>query len=168
MKTIEIKLYSFDELSDEAKQKAIEKLSDINVDYDWGDCTYEDAANIGLKITSFDLERGSYVNGVFTIPAVEVAAKIVQEHGETCETHKTALQFGIDYAKLKEKYKITDEDDWEEICEIEALEEAFLSDLCEHYLKILRDEYEYVTSAEAIIETIKANEYDFLESGKLY
>ena len=40
-----------EKLSDKAKQKAIEKFYDINVDYDWWDSVYEDAKNIGLKIT---------------------------------------------------------------------------------------------------------------------
>jgi len=42
MKTIEVKVYQFAELSDKAKQRAIEKFSDINVDFDWWDFVYED------------------------------------------------------------------------------------------------------------------------------
>lgn len=34
--------------------------------------------------------------------------------------------------------------------------------------KWLRDEYEYLSSREAIIETIKANEYEFLKDGSIY
>ena len=34
MKTLELKLYTFDELSEEAKEKAIEDNSTINVEYD--------------------------------------------------------------------------------------------------------------------------------------
>ena len=40
MKTIETVVYDFDELSDEAKQKAINNLSDINVDYGWWEFQY--------------------------------------------------------------------------------------------------------------------------------
>jgi len=60
MRTIETTVYKFDELSDEAKQQSIENLYDLNVDYEWWDCTYEDAENIGLKISEFDLDRASY------------------------------------------------------------------------------------------------------------
>lgn len=44
MKTIEIKLYSFDELSEEAKDKAIEdaRNNDGYLDYEWWDSVYED------------------------------------------------------------------------------------------------------------------------------
>jgi hypothetical protein len=32
----------------------------------------------------------------------------------------------------------------------------------------IQNEFEYLQSKEAIIETIKANDYDFTEDGKLY
>ena len=93
MKTIEINLYEFSELSDKAKQKAISKLSDINVSHDWWNFTYDDAENIGLKITSFNLDRNRHAKGKFIISGCEVAEKIMSEHGENCETFKTAAQF---------------------------------------------------------------------------
>lgn len=65
MRIKEIKVYAFDELSDEAKDKAINKLYDINVGYEWWDSIYEDARNIGLEIESFDIDRGSFVKGHF-------------------------------------------------------------------------------------------------------
>ena len=42
MRTIEITAYQFAELSDKAKQKALEKMYDINVHDDWFDSVYED------------------------------------------------------------------------------------------------------------------------------
>jgi len=93
MKTIEIKLYKFSELSKEAKQKAITELCDINVNYDWRESSYEDAKNIGLKITGFDLDREGYCNGEFLLSANEVCQNIFNEHGEMCETYKTAESF---------------------------------------------------------------------------
>ena len=43
MRTIETKIYTFNELSDEAKVKAIDNYRDINVDHEWwdGDCWLE-------------------------------------------------------------------------------------------------------------------------------
>lgn len=46
MRTIETKVYKFDELSNDAKAKAVEKMWDVNVDYEWWDSVYEDAADI--------------------------------------------------------------------------------------------------------------------------
>jgi len=35
-------------------------------------------------------------------------------------------------------------------------------------MSILRQEYEYQTSEEAIIETIAANDYDFTNEGRIF
>ena len=50
---------------------------------------------------------------------------------------------------------------------MQSEEDDFLQSLCEDYRIILRNEYEYLTSEEAIIETIESNEYYFTEDGKL-
>lgn len=42
MRTKEIELFKFEELSEEAQQKTIEKLYDINVDHEWYDFVVED------------------------------------------------------------------------------------------------------------------------------
>jgi len=52
------KVYKFSELSEKAKETVLEKQWDINISYDWWDSTYDDAANIELKITGFDIDRG--------------------------------------------------------------------------------------------------------------
>ena len=57
------KVYPFDELSEDAKQRALESLFDVNVYYEWWDSTHEDAALIGLKITEFDVDRDSFCRG---------------------------------------------------------------------------------------------------------
>ena len=55
MRIKEVKVYKFDELSDKVKDKVIENFSDINTDYDWYEFIYEDAGQIDLEITGFDL-----------------------------------------------------------------------------------------------------------------
>lgn len=174
MKTIEIKLYQFDELSDEAKQKAIENMSDINVDHDWWDFIYKDATNVELKITDFDISRYS-CNANFIDCAKICAEKIMDEYGVTCAIFHTAKNFLIEKANLIKKYSdginvliVAEGKEYNFDQEIDELENDFLISLCKDYLKILRDEYEYLISKEAIIETIEANEYFFTENGKLY
>jgi len=71
MRTIRTKIYSFNELSKEAQNVAIDKMRYINVDDNWWLSTYEDAENIGLKITSFDIERNE-IEGCFNLSACEV------------------------------------------------------------------------------------------------
>lgn len=54
MKTIQIKLYEFTELDEKGRQKALNELSDINVDYGWWDFLYDDfiaiAKTIGITV----------------------------------------------------------------------------------------------------------------------
>ena len=124
MRIAEVKVYQFDELSDEAKGKAVEEFLTINVDYDWWDCTYEDAEIIDLKITSFDLDRNKHAKGNFVDCAVNTARKILKEHGNTCETYKTATAF---LQKIKDKEKEVGDDEYyavEEECA--EIEEKFL------------------------------------------
>ena len=170
MKTKTINLYQFSELTEEAKRHAIEKLSDINVDSSWWDSTYEDAANIYLKITGFDIDRASYCNGDFTDSPIATAEAITYNHGEECETYKTAQTFINNWQPLFNNYMDEEHKDYESgesEQEMIELEDEFLKSLCEDYRIILTNNYEYLTSEEAIIETINANDYDFDEEGNL-
>lgn len=47
---VKTKVFPFSELSDVAKESAVENLSDINVDYEWWNWTYEDVKEIGKLI----------------------------------------------------------------------------------------------------------------------
>ena len=166
MRIKETKVYKFDELSDNAKEKALNELYDINVDYDWWDSIYEDAENIGLKLKTFDLDRNRHATGEFILSATEVAANVIRDHGDQCETYKTAQEF----LDEQNKYPMPDDDSdefsvWED--KMLELEDEFLKSLLEDYSIILQKEYEYLTSEEAIIESIKANDYVFDENGNL-
>lgn len=168
MKTVEIKLYKFNELSEKAKEKAIEKLYYTNVDFDWWESVYDDAENIGLKITGFDIDRGSYCEGDFKISMHEVAANIIRDHGEGCETNKTAQKF-LDEVNSLETIEGEEYGEGEEYeNKMLELEDEFKKSLLEDYRIMLSKEYEYQTSKEAIIETIEANDYDFTEDGEIY
>jgi len=164
MKTVEIKLYKFSELSEEAKERVLTDHYDINLFPEWWDSTYDDAAQIGLRITEFDLDHKS-ISGKFIDSAPAVAEAILSEHGKMCETYKTAKSFLSDLDELTGKYPNI-EDCPED--EIEALEDDFLNSILEDYRIILDNEYDYLTGKEAVIETIEANEYDFTEDGKIY
>lgn len=169
MKTIEIILYKFDELSEAAQQNAINKLSDINVNYNWWESTYQDAESIGLKVTSFDLDRNRQANGHFEMHPNSVAYEILKNHGETCETYNTASIYSNAIEEIESKYPGgTDEDEYKIEQETEEAKDEFLKSLLEDYSLILQNESEYLQSEDAIKETILANDYDFTENGKLY
>lgn len=171
MKTIKINLYKFSELSEDAKENAINKYSDINVSHDWWESTYEDAANAGIKITSFDLDRNRNAKGEFLLSACEVAQNIINNHGETCETYKTAVNFMSKWQPVFNDYMNEDSEKYESQESEDTLTEIendFLSEILEDYSILLQNECEYLQSDEAIIETIEDNDYDFTENGKLY
>lgn len=177
-------LYKFDELSEVAQEKAMEKLWDINVDYDWWDCTYEDAANIGLEIQEFDLYRKS-IDGKLKVSLIECCRDIRKNHGKTCDTFKTARQYLQEYAEEFAQWRsavLTEEEreemkhfspkdwlnefEWSEYAD--QITDQFRKALLEDYLSMLGREYDYLTSPEAIKNTIEANEYLFLPEGTLY
>lgn len=167
MKTVSINVYKFNELSEEAKQKALTELFDLNVDFEWWESAYEDAANIGIEITSSDIDRKA-IEGVFLLSACEVAANIFRDHGEECETYKDATNFMEDWQPVFDELMKEPENLREVEENIMDIENAFLKLLLEDYLIMLEHDYDYRTSKEAIIETIEANDYDFTEDGKLY
>lgn len=166
MRTIRTKVYKFDELSKEAQQTVIDKMYDINVSYDWWESTYDDANEIGFKITGFDIDRGSYCDGEFQLSAHEVAANIIRDHGAMCETYKTAQTFldGVNSIEATDGEEYGEGEEYED--KMMELEEEFLKSLCEDYLTMLRQDYEYQTSDEAIKETIEVNEYEFTKDGR--
>lgn len=185
-RTIEIQAYKFDELSETAKQRAIESFYDTNVDYEWWDYIYDDAKNVGIKITGFDLDRHKSCEGKLLWNAEAVAEKILEDHGKDCETYKTAKAFLLEMEKLEEnarhdydeyltKNPIEEERDYFDFDgfyeyefedERDSLFEDFEKDILGDYANILQNNYDYLTSEEAIIESIEANEYEFDEDGK--
>lgn len=171
MKTKTIELYQLEEAPKELKAKILQKYWDINVDYDWWKWTYEDAREILLKIDGFDIDRGNYCDAEFTSSAEETAYAILKAHGENCDTYKEAEAY------LENRENILESADRDELGEfsdeyeldqkLDELDSEFLKQLEECYLSILRNEYEYLTSEEAIKETLISNEYYFNSDGEI-
>ncbi len=104
MKTKTIKIYDFDELSESAKENALDNMRTLNNQYyEWWDCIYEDAKTIGLCLTEFNLDRNRYAKGKFIDSAESCAHLIIDNHGDTCETYKTATVYLADRFDTIEK-----------------------------------------------------------------
>lgn len=163
MKTIRTKVYQFSELSDSAKQEAINwylNYADQSFPYD---DTVEDAEQIGLNITCLNDYRPN--KGTFENSAAETAEAIVLNHGEHCETYKTAKSFLNALEALtgsKEDIADVDSD------KIEELEDEFLQSMLEDYRIMYNANVEYQQSDKYAIENIEANEYDFTADGKRF
>jgi len=156
MRTIRTKVYKFSELSESAKEKAIEwHLNTDNGDYSFAwDNVKEDAKEIGLNIIELSDHREN--KGEFVNDAQYTAEKIISEHGNTCQTYKTASQFIHD----RERLDIDEQDE-----ELEELEVQFLHDILEDYRIMYNNDIEYQNSEEYAIESITANEYEFKADG---
>ncbi len=162
----ETKVFKFNELSEEGKEKAIGKLYDINIDHEWYDFLYdefkEDLKKIGIECQSFyfDLDRGNYI--AMDKPCIIDTLKFLKH----CKTDLRTKEG-------KELYNITIDTNYYaggrtsnsidgEICN------DVLQNILNGFLGRLKKEYEYLTSKEAIIETIESNEFEFTDEGNIY
>lgn len=161
-------VYQFDELSDPAKEKAREWWREASVYDEWWDGVYMDAERVHIKITGFDLDHGE-ISGRFTVDAEQVADELQNDHGETCETYKTATEYLQHRDKLVGEWPKDEDGEFEDERELDRelddLEREFLHDILEDYLIMLREELEYQTSDENVDECIRINEYEFYEDG---
>lgn len=185
--------YQFNELSDEAKQKALECLNDLNVDHDWWDFVYDDAKEIG-KLLGIDIEDiyfsgfwsqgdgaqfvGSYCYERESVKKVRAYApkdaelhEIAQGLYEVQRRHFYKLQARVDHYGHYHHEMSTDIDvlygDVVLPSNDGVTEDVTdcLRDFMRWIYRRLKEEYYYLTSEEAIIESIEANEYEFDEQG---
>ena len=178
--TTTIEAYKLDELSESGKSKAIQSLYDINVDFDWWAHVYEDAKRVGMRITGFDVDRGSFCDLEFIDSGEEVARSILDTHGETClhDTGVTREQAKL-YITARDTLILECQQNWEggelidedaldsNLDELDELYDEFKKAMSEEYLSMLSQEYDYLTSEEAIINAIESNGYEFTEEGEL-
>lgn len=209
MKTIALNLYSFSELNEKAREKALAELSDINVDYDWWDFAYDDfiaiAETIGIKIDPKKIYfRGFYSQGDGSCfsASVDVAQMIPAIQHENWKSYAPNIELNLPVPQLDarvlkliagEQLDIspTIEHNSRYYCVSASLNEQLpysnhrypqieaqleklgtdlqaIADRLNRYLfKALEEEYEYLCSEKAVIETIEANEYWFTADGKL-
>lgn len=165
--------YKFHELSEQAKEKARQWMRGcIGMTTDWADNIENDALEVGLKLTAWDIGRAQVCEGEFTEGAEHTAHRILDEHGETCETFRIASEYlrardeAVDTATRDEQGEFEDPEALEN--KLDELEAEFLHDLCSEYLTTLDNEYAYRMSDEAVDEDMETNEYDFTQDGERF
>jgi hypothetical protein len=196
MRTIETKVYKFNELSDTAKENAIDGLRDINVDYNWWEDDFlldivspkkiskkidEILANEGCvmfnwKQIYFDLDRSFYIQFV----DLEIEDKYIDLFRQFLGIPK-ALWENVYYEFSNENntyydfvpntYIIFEHQGNKDFTEkqwniLEKAQKKF-DDLVFNAWQQLVSQYDYLISDESIIETIEINDYEFTEEGKL-
>jgi hypothetical protein len=186
----ETKVYQFNELSDEAKQKALECMYDINVDHEWWDydglldLITEEMKSRKIKLSdypstlfsytveAFDVDRDWFIQLEIDVKDDDIFRKFLRIDKrlweqcepvfETAPRRNATTNFWIAIAK----------DNGNNLTQREAFiierAEQIMNDKIDEALIGLRNNYEWLLSEEAIIETIEANEYEFTEDGKLY
>ena len=169
MKTIQQTIYSFNELSAKAKQKAISEFSDINVDYDWWEFTYDDAEEIGLTITGFDMCAHNSIEWESRTgwDPKDIAEAIIKNHGKDGDTYKAARKYLDTIIPILVAEQLTQEE-YNDREAFEELGEEFGKEIAHCYWKMLEEDYQYRQTDEAIIETINANDYEFYKDGTQY
>ena len=161
-KVIETTVYTFDELSDEAKEKAREWHRGTYDYYEWWEGVCEDAEEVGLKIEHFDLGRGREIGLTFVECHEEVCRRVLKEHGDACDTYKAAVEYlaavvGSRMVRTEAQGDVT----------VDMLAE-FRAALENSYLKALDAEWEYQNSDEYVDESIRCNGFTFTVDGKRF
>ena len=167
-KIIETTVYTLEEMpAGKGRRRALAWLAEAVTDDNWWDTTYQDALDVGLKITGFDLYRRG-INAEIETSAPEVAETITGNHGKDCATFKAAHDYLRELDTVGPACDAEDGSEerntWE--AKREEIDGDFLKALRAAYLKMLDDEYEYLQSEEHYIEMAEANDYTFTESGK--
>ena len=151
---------------EKSKEAAIESFYDINTDFDWYTYTFEyfieQLEKIGLTCDSFhfDLDRDNYIQMINPKCINErLFLKYCKVDLRTKEAKKVIVEYGVTIGTGRISNYIEEYDNNYTQC---------LNDKLSDFLTDLKKEYEYLTSEESIIETIKCNEYDFTSDGKVF
>lgn len=160
MKTKTINVYQYSELSDKAKEKARDWYINASAgdSFTWEN-TKDDAKEVGLILKGTD-NRGN-MDGDFAVSAEDTIKRVLANHGNDCETYKTAKQYKIELAFADEEYERTGSESAKEEKQAE-----FLRSILEDYRIIQEKDEEYCQSEEYITETMELNEYEFDENGR--
>ena len=172
MKTEQVNVYKFSELSKEVQEKIINNCREINTDYDWYDCDFEgfkeELLKIGVSCEGFNFDlynrdfsmNKPHIDDLrkFLLSALTDSQKLLIEVDED-----EKAEFEKEVNRLEEEYV----EGLDEIGNILGIDyDEYLKDILRGFLKSLQESYDYLCSDEAIKDTIEANEYEFLESGE--
>lgn len=191
-------IYTFDELSDEAKERARAWYREGGFDYEWWDSTYEDAYRVA-ELMGLDIEPqgkddrkhgisfsgfwsqgdGACFQGVYRLalnaeasvreyaPQDTVLHGIAQQLEEAQEgcgytLSTTIRQQGHYYHSgcMSFDHTFNSEEQFDQVA-LENEVEAALRQFADWIYRQLEQGFNYLTSDEAVDETIVANEYTF-------
>jgi hypothetical protein len=191
MRTIEIKAYQFSELSEEAQERAIDKHREWDIVDGWYDVVFEDAKQCG-EILGIEIKNiwfsgfssqgdGACFDGEYSY--AKRSCELIREYAPKDETlHRIAdtlagiqrRYFYSIYAYVKHSghhyhsgYADIDvrEDYYEFVLPVDDVKQV-LREFMDWIYGKLREEYDYLTSDEAVKESLGCSEIEFTEDGE--
>lgn len=189
MKTVKIKTYTFEELSEEAKQKAIDdaRNGDYYLSREWWDCVYdywkEELAKLGfyeidISFSGFWSQGdGASFTGKMYLEDYLRARKIYNKYRgllkfsyeQPCKIIRVTNHYVHERTTTPDIYMETSEMDDKQLAKLQELENYISNDIEElnHQIyKELEEEYNGLMEDDAIAEHLTINEYQFTSEGK--
>lgn len=198
MRTETINVYKFDELNDEAKEKAREWYRDGALDYEWWDSVYEDAAAVGL-LMGINVERiyfsgfASQGDGACFIGTYQYAkgsvARVKEYAPQDDELHRIVENLAVaqkprfyglsatinhihhhchEYSVAIAVFEDQDCRAIEAGVEDNEAVSEALRDFMRWIYRRLEAEHDWLMSDEQVDDTIIANEYEFTADGTIH
>lgn len=188
-------VYEFDELSAESKEKALEKYWDINVNYYWEEFIIDEVKaelesygfeDVEIYYSGFwsqgdgasftgrlsDIRKFMKANKISNkykmvyLYADEVSADIIRNTSHYY--HENTIFADVEYYNAEDFLSINKADKLlDQLSEFEEYLQDWSRDYSANIYRKLRREFEYLTDEEQIIETFRANEYEFTENGEI-
>lgn len=194
MRTEQISVFKFDELSESAKEKAREWYRNVSSSDDWYDSVYEDAKQVaslmGVTITEIGFSGfwsqgdGAHFEGSFKY-AKGCAKAVAQYAPQDAELQRIAKEWQA--LQSTRFYKITGEvshsghyrhenctsfgvsvDDNYADADTEESVKELMRDIMRWIYSQLEKEYYYLNADAQVDESIKMNDYEFTVDGEIF
>jgi len=191
--SVEYDVYKFEELDEKVQQKVLENLRDINIHHDWHEFIFEDYQeklnNIGFEDAKICYSGFCCQGDGASFDAHVNLEKIINYLGDKRFTKLLHLigegyidmiisknSFASNYCHKRTRYIDLNIDfDPEKYSRLNRLcsllcdyVESLRSELCSEIYETLEKEYYDLISDEGVVAAIAANEYEFLEDGKIF
>ena len=159
METVEITVYSFDELSDEAKEKARAWWTD-GLDYPWWKDTQESirafVEHFGASVKDWSLGSGSGRDYIKTdITPAHFRGRQLKDYDREYMPTGYCLDNDL-WTTFYDEWKQTGDPAY-------AFQQAIEATIC-----AVQNDIDYQYSNECVDENLRANEYRFTEDGKFF
>lgn len=189
METREYKVFKFEELTEAQQNKVLERYYDINVDHDdWSECVIENFkedmakqgySDINVFYSGFSsqgdgacfesrIDLRAWMKAHKCISKARAAYRMAEDMDYSLYTKHSGHYYHSGCMRLEAEAFGYPDKAYTEFHEILVpMIEEDAREQADTLYRTLENEYDYLTSKEAIIETVKANEYSFTEDGEI-